>query len=330
MDVIEVSYTGDILAHRRCSRSWAFERHVGFQPYERVQAMEGQLAHHAMEWLTRQYKLTGSHATAGATRTHLEQFFSILWARGIKTKFATKSETLDRVTGNLFPGGAMHPTVQAAIEGAMHEEYAIRAVRKVLPMDFEGKSRILLTGIVDLVIQQDRPLLFEREWRWSDLGSMAGAVGHHRVLAAPGDTEIWDYKATRAKTPHLADYARQVLTYAALYRDNSGTLPARCVLFFLNEQNRAEQLLSIEVTEDAVDAALGWTENQVAALRRTMRQFEADPLAVQGGEFDQPGSISGDLKSQCTTCSVRFDCSAFAASLGPGATDIDILDVTKN
>ena len=36
-EVIEVSYTGDLLAHRRCPRAWAYEKHVGFVPYEQVQ-----------------------------------------------------------------------------------------------------------------------------------------------------------------------------------------------------------------------------------------------------------------------------------------------------
>ena len=31
-DVIEVSYTGDLLAHRRCGRAWAYEKHAGFHP----------------------------------------------------------------------------------------------------------------------------------------------------------------------------------------------------------------------------------------------------------------------------------------------------------
>jgi hypothetical protein len=29
-DVIEVSYTGDLLAHRRCARAWAYEKYAGF------------------------------------------------------------------------------------------------------------------------------------------------------------------------------------------------------------------------------------------------------------------------------------------------------------
>src|SRR5262249_11910959 len=36
--VIEISYTGDLLAHRRCARAWAYQKYAGFHPYEQVQA----------------------------------------------------------------------------------------------------------------------------------------------------------------------------------------------------------------------------------------------------------------------------------------------------
>ena len=82
--------------------------------------MEGRLAHHAMEWLTRRFRETGAHAVSQDLREQLNRYFSILWARGIKTAFTTKAETLD-------------PTVAAAVEGAIH------AVRKVLPARHAGK-----------------------------------------------------------------------------------------------------------------------------------------------------------------------------------------------
>jgi len=63
-DVLEVSYTGDILAHRRCRRSWCYEKYAGFYPYEQVQAMEGRLVHHAMEWLALRFRETSKHPTA--------------------------------------------------------------------------------------------------------------------------------------------------------------------------------------------------------------------------------------------------------------------------
>jgi hypothetical protein len=64
-DVIEV--TGDLLAHRRWPRAWAYEKHVGMYPYEQVQAMEGHLIHHAMEWLTKQHRESGTHASRGGS-----------------------------------------------------------------------------------------------------------------------------------------------------------------------------------------------------------------------------------------------------------------------
>jgi hypothetical protein len=84
-DVIEVSYTGDLLAHRRCPRSWAYEKYAGFHPYERVQAMERRLVHHAMEWLTRRYVENRNHALVAELREQLEKHFRVLWARGIRT-----------------------------------------------------------------------------------------------------------------------------------------------------------------------------------------------------------------------------------------------------
>src|SRR5215469_16739642 len=128
-DVIEVSYTGDLLGHRRCPRAWCYEKQAGFYPYEQVQAMEGRLIHHAMEWLTRKYKDTGKHATREELGSQLTRYFSVLWARGIRTAFESKQKTIDRVVDNLFPEGAkgsMHPTVKAAIEGAQHTEYELK------------------------------------------------------------------------------------------------------------------------------------------------------------------------------------------------------------
>src|SRR5687768_11583389 len=147
-DVIEVSYTGDLLAHRRCRRSWAYEKYAGFQPYEQVQAMEGRLIHHAMEWLSRRYKETGTHPSESELSARIEHYFRVLWARGLRTAFSSKAETLNRVRTNLFPSGRMDPTVKAVVEGAVHSEYELRTVRKVIEADFGGKSRMLLTGVL--------------------------------------------------------------------------------------------------------------------------------------------------------------------------------------
>jgi hypothetical protein len=339
-DAIEVSYTGDLLAHRRCARAWCYEKQVGFQPYEAVQAMEGRLVHHAMEWLTDQFQVQlarARHATAAELQTQLDHYWRVLWARGIRTRFGTKDETLRRIVENLYPRGNIDSIVRAVVEGAVHTEYELRAVKKVLPAAFGGKSRILLTGILDLVIQQAAPLIYPRRWSWSSKSALAGQVASSTVTAHRGDMEIWDYKGTRASTPYIADYVRQLLTYAALYRDRTGSLPERCVLFFINEPKKDHRLLAIEVDDSIVDRALDWTQDQVRELRATTATFERDPLAVVAGDRTLSAKplgkrVTAETVQQCTGCAFRFDCDEYRKFLGPAtkSRDVDIYTVFKN
>ena len=339
-DLIEISYTGDLLAHRRCARAWVYEKKAGFLPYEAVQAMEGRLVHHAMEWLARQYHeepKRGVHADVATLRAQLEKHFSVLWARGIRTTFASKRETLDRVMHNLYPQSVMDPIVKAVIEGALHTEYELRAVKKVLPVEFAGKSRVLLTGVLDVVVQQQQPLRYERSWEWDDLPALRGHPVATALQASTGEIEVWDYKATRSATIYANDYVRQVLTYAALYRERTGLLPRRCVLFFINEPNPGERLLAIDVSEAIILAALAWTEQQAKALHGTFVDFQKDPSTVIAGELDLRSNPTGkrlgrESVQQCTACSFRFDCAEYKGYLkgGPLHPDVDIKNVLKN
>lgn len=334
-DVIEVSYTGDLLGHRRCPRAWCYERQAGFYPYEQVQAMEGRLIHHAMEWLTRIYTDTGRHATRDALEKQLGTYFKVLWARGVRTTFEAKKAIIDRVIGNLYPQ-SMHPTVKAAVEGAQHTEYELRAVKKLIPAAFGGKERLLLTGVLDVVIQQQQPLQYPRSWVWSDEQDLKGKPSRVGVAAKTGDIEIWDYKGTKANTKYIADYVRQLLTYAALYRDKAQELPKRCVLFFVNETAPEERLLAIEVNDKIVESALQWTIEQVKQMRSTTLAFQSSPLKIEGGGLEERhhpigGRVTEELKQQCTACGLRFDCLEYCTHLGSNDhVDVDRTNVRKN
>jgi len=338
-DVIEVSYTGDILAHRRCPRAWAYEKHTGFVPYEQVQAMEGRLVHHAMEWLSRHYRDNGVLVQRPDLLDHLERFYKVLRSRGITTAFTSKEDLLNRIADNLYNGDTLRRPVSVVIRGAEHTEYELRAVRKVLPSSFGGKSRILLTGVIDLVLQQPDSLVYERVWRWDDKDELTGHVESKELAAAPGDREIWDFKATRASTSYLGDYVRQVVTYAALYRDRTGELPKRCVLFFVNEKKSANALLAVPIDDDLVRRGVVWTEAQVADLRKTVADFEQRPEGLAGGSVllrAKPVGerVTDDLKAQCTGCPQRFDCDEYLAHLGCSREkpkrDVDPFEVGRN
>jgi hypothetical protein len=332
-DFIEASYTGDILAHRRCRRAWAYENYVGFHKYDQAQAMEGRLVHHAMEWLTTFYTSNQRHATAAELELQLQKYFRVLWARGIRTQWEKKQDVLDRVRDRLFPTGKMHGTVQHAVEGAAHTEYELRAVH-ALPARPGKASKLLLTGIMDLVLRQ-QGFTYGWQWVWNSLDELNGEARKHPVVAAADDVEIWDYKATVASTTFLPDYVLQLLTYGGLYAERAGALPVRGVLFFINEADPSRQLLSVSMDPAVVQAALRWTINQVVRIQDTIDQCEQDPLAVVGGELSLGGrplgqKITADLRKQCTGCNWRFDCDEYCAHVGPGSPDIDIYNILKN
>lgn len=330
-EVIEVSYTGDLLAHRRCPRAWAYEKHVGFVPYEQVQAMEGRLLHHAMEWLARRYADGKGLASRAELKERLENYYQVLRSRGIITAFSTRDEVLERILDNLYrtkkDGSKLQKPVETVIRGAQHTEYQLKSVKKVIPAQFAGKSKILLTGIIDLVLQQPDALTYHRVWEWTDREELEGKVKKREVAAKPGDEEIWDFKATKARSDFRQDYVRQVATYAALYRERTGKLPVRCVLFFVNERKEEERLLVIPVDEELVDNAVKWTVGQVEDLRKTTVDFAADPASVAGGsllERTKPVGkrVTEDLKAQCTACGQRYDCEEYTTSIGSAAGNV--------
>jgi hypothetical protein len=342
-DVIEVSYTGDLLSHRRCPRAWAYEKHVGFVPYEQVQAMEGRLLHHAMEWLARRYDTDGELTTRGDLKKQLEHYYQVLRARGITTAFTTRDDVLERILNNLYVGkeeaARMHRAVSAVIRGAQHTEYQLRSVKKVIPERFAGKNKILLTGIIDLVLQQPDALTYYRRWMWDDPLALKGHVEEQTLEATAGDEEIWDFKATRSSTNYMEDYVRQVATYAALYRERTDRLPKRCVLFFVNEPRDAAKLLAVPINNELVDSAVKWTVDQVEELRRTTILFAKKPESVEGGSLlckDLPVGkrVNDDLKAQCTACGQRFDCIEYTTSIGSSMDkpkrDVNPLEVGRN
>lgn len=328
-DVLEISYTGDILSHRRCPRAWSYEKIAGFHPYEQVQAMEGRLIHHAMEWLYSQRRDTGAMPSRDALEHKLTQYYRVLYARGIRTKFTSRAETISRILNNLYKGGKPHPIVAVAIEGAQHSEYEMRTVRKLIEGDFAGKKRLMLTGVLDLVVQLEQPITYERSWQWTDLPRLEGHSTIERIEASEGDWEIWDYKGVRADNSSLADYARQLVTYAALFEERTGKLPARCVLFFVNEKNDDRQLLAIPITPEIARYGIDWTIEQARLLRQSELSFQRDPLQAWSGSAED-GEIDAELRAQCTACGQRFDCPRYLELLGVDHNDVRLDNVMKN
>lgn len=325
---MEVSFTGDILSHGRCRRSWAYESHAGFNPYEQTQAMEGRLLHHAMEWLGRRLQADGVHATRSECASQLERIFRSLYAQGIRSAFRSKADLIGDVVGRLYDGDVPNSVVQTVLEGARHIEYEMRTVRQVVAGDYGGKSKLVLTGVVDLVTQLGSPLSYRRTWVWSGAALLDGHPEDLLTRAQPGDVEIWDYKGSRSSTRYVESYVKQLLTYANLYADRTGSAPARCVVYFVNEPDEDKRLLAIPIDGPRLEAALSWTFDEVREIADTISQFQLDPLSVSGG--GSGGEITGELRQQCILCAQRFDCAEFVDHEPAGSRELDLRDVLKN
>jgi hypothetical protein len=185
------------------------------------------------------------------------------------------------------------------------------------------------------VIQQDHPLRYKRVWNWTDRKRLIGEPAKGDLPAKKNDLEIWDYKGTRGDSEYLNDYVLQLLTYANLYQERTGQRPERCVLFFINEPKRDEQLLAIPLDEKLLVAALAWTVARVKELQQTIRDFHSDPCSVVGGDkTDGKGkrTVSDILKAQCTACGERFGCPTYIGGLKGGGAHPDVhpLNVFKN
>jgi hypothetical protein len=240
------------------------------------------------------------------------------------------------VLTHFFAGSRTVPIVRAAIEGAQHTEYELRTVRKLIKADFAGEGRFLLTGVLDVVIQQANPLAYQRSWEWLDLEKLDGRITETPTRAVVGDLEIWDYKATKPDSPFVPDYARQSLTYAALFKERSGQVPVRRVVFLVNESDREKKLLAVGLDKPLIEHALLWTIDQVRLIRKTMLQFHVNPTSVPGGTLGKHhlsvGSrLDEEQRQQCTAFGLRYDCVEYKTSLGrPNHPDIALVNITKN
>jgi hypothetical protein len=178
-------------------------------------------------------------------------------------------------------------------------------------------------------VQLEKPLLYPRSWKWTNKQTLEGHVVDVPIQANEGEWEIWDYKGVRAENAYIDDYVRQLVTYAALFEERTGKLPARCVLFFVNEQKNDRQLLAIPIDSAIGKAGIEWTIEQAKLLRASEILFQKDPLKAVSGSLK--GGFPAELKAQCTTCGQRFDCKGYIGHLGdPNHNDVRRDYVHKN
>lgn len=135
--------------------------------------------------------------------------------------------------------------------------------------------------------------------------------GNVDVLATsqnnPDAVEIWDYKGTNRPSmgdPSFQQYLYQMQVYAELYRRQTGAMPEKAIIYFLNTLSGSPEptrtpgnaILEVPMNENSVDAAI---DN----FSQTVREIEESRKSRKWKEPTHTPS-----QETCVICDQRWRC----------------------
>jgi hypothetical protein len=275
---MRLSLTGDILSYRRCPRQYGFFSHEGFVPSRASQAFYGNVIHQVLDRCHRYYRGLEDPAVKGCRPPDekIEDFYeevaTALIAHGVRPhRMALKDNALHILKKfNELEGDTLYPRVKET-------EYRLE----------EDRQDFVLRGVVDVLT--------------------TGPIDD------PASFEIWDYKGSRKpdkSSQLLSDYEWQMCVYAELYRNKTGKLPKRAILYFLNE---LEMLFTPGVPQVRPRAAVHIVDFDEARIKTALSAFEVtakDIIACRSTRaWDAPSDVSS-ITETCNECDLRWKCQA--------------------
>jgi len=275
---MRLSLTSDILSFRRCARQYGYFEHEGYVPSRASQAFFGNVIHQVLDRCHRYFRGLEESGVKGVKPpdSKIEEFYdevaTALIAHGVRPhRVALRDSALPILKKfNELEGDELYPRVKET-------EYRLE----------EDRQDFVLRGVVDVLT--------------------TGPADD------PGSFEIWDYKGSRKpdKTSKLLeDYEWQMCVYAELYRNKTGKLPKRAVLYFLNE---LEPLLSPGVPQKRPKSSVHIVDFEEPRIKAALSAFETtakDIITCKASRtWDAPSDVSS-LKETCDECDIRWKCPA--------------------
>jgi hypothetical protein len=289
MIIRKYSVTADVLSYKRCRRQYGFFAVRGLRSASATQRYFGTLIHDVLDQMFRDYKNTKQLPNVQAIQTYVEQAHLRLIQSGIKAlNTAVQKETITNILDRFVDliGTPFFSNVQET-------EYPLERSMN------HNQLQFVLHGTVDV---------------------MSGAIAHQIGLnyaTSPSDVEIWDYKSGHMPSANLlSDYEYQMKVYAELYRQQTGSFPARCVLVFLGElakdkvyedckkdiRNLQKILITLHPTTSNVQPA-------VDDFVHTVTIIENEKIQPYHKQWDEPNHpVDPDT---CAVCELRYQCSKF-------------------
>jgi hypothetical protein len=288
------STTGDILAFRRCRRQYGYFSVRGFSSTGITLRYFGVLVHDVLDQIRRDFDSTGLLPEAQEVAALVGEAHYRLVQSGIRPLSEREQrEKAVRIISRFvrLVGPAFFPRVAQS-------EFRLECALKT----HLGRPYVL-EGIVDVV---------------------AGAVSHELGLpfsTRHDDIEIWDYKSEVMPHPRsraMRDYEFQMRVYAELFRQQTGSYPARCVLVFAGEldcDRWNNERPSLREFPRLVHVVAPTTDEMVEALtdfHHTVEAIEAERALPYADQWLAPDHEPGD--ETCPYCDLRFSCATFRFS----------------
>jgi putative RecB family exonuclease len=291
------------LSYRRCRRQYGYFGVRGFASADATQRYFGTLVHDVLDQLNRQHRLgtaipTDPAAVASLVHEYVEKAHDRLTRTGVRTFKAADQ----RERAALLITRFVQLLGSAFFANVTETEYRLERA-----LSTSTGRPYILEGVVDV---------------------LSGAASHALHLpfgTAPNDVEIWDYKSGRRPAEDSAEletYVYQMLVYAELYRQQTGSYPARSVLVFLGELGNdsrwnavAGEPARFQELFYAVDPVSGKIDVKTAIhdFGRTVDEIEAERSRPYEQQWRVP-THAVDIQT-CDACDIRFSCPLFAAAV---------------
>ena len=271
------SVTADVLSYQECSLQYGAFATRNYRPALAVQLFYGTVIHQVLDLAHAHFRgeLTAPKGEFPSD-SDIEGYFgnveNSLRARGIREVRNIRDQALNVLKRfNKVEGPELYPRIRDT-------ECRLQADR----------GDYILHGNVDVIATAD--------------------------ASGVDEVEIWDYKGTRIPSRDDAKYERyvfQMQVYAELYRQKTGKIPVKSILYFLDElagdpeptSRPVNALLEVNLDPDEVNRALqsfGQTVQEITECKAS--KIWADPQT-------RPS------EQTCDACDLRWNCSA-AKSFG--------------
>lgn len=267
------SITTHVLSFKRCSKQYGFIVERKYEPALMVQMYYGTIIHQVLD------------------RAH--QHFAGLMDPKLKNSIPSDKDIIKYFTD---------------VENSLKAQkiYAVRNLRDSAMKVLKRFNRIEGPHLYKRIIDTEFRLQTDQE-DYILHGNVDVLAQAEKKSKDFNEYEIWDYKGTKKPSrsePIYDDYIFQMSVYAELYRQRTGYLPIKGILYFLNElsgdpapkERPIDAVMEIKFDEEEIDKAM-------KEFTDTIYQIES---CKNSGMWPDP--VHPPQEETCDACDFRWNC----------------------